>query len=194
MSLITINEFKLFNKINTADPSLDDFIQNIISYAQKQAEEYVNYNLEFNTYEELINGNGLDRVYPYNIPIKNVYEVTKYDSKTKTFVELRENVDYNRLIFDNHSIILDGYIFEIGMKNYKVKYEAGYTDSDVPANVKLGLLELATIYFNESKQGEGNLIIASKNKAQTGASENYDKDIEMKILERRFGKYVKPNV
>ncbi|MCX7611849.1 MAG: hypothetical protein N2043_09715 [Ignavibacterium sp.] len=192
MSVITLTEFKVFNKISTDDVSLDIFLQDIIEYAQAQAENYCGVKFELKEYVELYDGDQSNVLILNNYPIKNIKKIRMFDGVNWNL--LVSGIDYNRLLFDEHRIILDGGIFQKGIKNYEITYEAGYTENEMPLDIRLGILELASVIFSESKQGDGTLLVNSKNKGQIGLTESYDKDIENKILTSRFKRYRKHNV
>lgn len=192
MSIISLTEFKVFNKIPTDNTEYDIFFQSIIEYAQSQAENFCNREFLAKDYIEILDGDGTNILVLENFPINSVDYIKYYDGVD--WKALIQGQDYNRLIIDDYKIILDGGIFAKGIKNYEIKYNAGYIETEIPKDIKFGLLELASIYFNESKQGDGTLIINNKNKGQVGLSENYDKEAELKILNQRFRKYRKINV
>jgi len=190
MSIISLTLFKLFNKIATDDVTLDEYLSQLLEQAEDSAESYCNRKFLVSDYVEYYSGDNTNTLLLDNFPIQNVSKIERYDGENWT--ELVEGEDYTRLIIDKDKIILDGGIFEKGSYNYRVTYQAGYKEEEMPEDIKLGLLELSCIYFNESKVGDGNLLINSKDRNQM--TESYDKNAEDKVLKYRFAKYRKWNV
>jgi len=188
--MISIFEFKQFNKLDQTNTELDNFIQLLIDIAVDNAINYLNYDFRKKDYVEVYDGDNTDRLILNNYPVNNVSSIAKYDSLTGIFQPLVQGVDYSRLIIkDKMMIVLEGNLFEAGNQNYQISYNAGYSDNELPKDIKLGLLELTSLYFNESSQGQGILFVIQKNRAQMGMTESFDKDAEQRIFETRFQKY-----
>lgn len=193
--MISIFEFKQFNKLDQTNTELDNFIQLLVDIAVDNVINYLNYDFRKRDYVEVYDGDNSDRLILNNYPVNSVSSIAKYDSLTGGFQTLIQDVDYSRLIIkDKTMVILEGGLFEAGNQNYQVSYNAGYDGNDLPKDIKLGLLELASLYFNESSQGQGMLFVIQKNRPQMGMTESFDKDAEQRILETRFQKYRRYNV
>jgi len=193
--MISIFEFKEFNKLDQTNTELDNFIQLLIDVAVDNAINYLNYDIRKKDYVELYDGDNSDRLILNNYPVNSVLSIGKYDSLTGSFKMLVQGIDYSRLIIkDKAMIILEGGLFDAGNQNYQISYNAGYDDIELPKDIKLGILELASLYFNESSQGQGMLFVIQKNRPQMGMTENFDKNAEQRIFETRFQKYRRYNV
>lgn len=193
--MISIFEFKQFNKLDQTNTELDNFIQLLIDIAVDNAINYLNYDFRKKDYVEVYDGDNTDRLILNNYPVNSVSSIAKYDSLTRSFRTLVQGVDYSRLIIkDKMMIVLEGNLFEAGNQNYQVSYNAGYDENELPKDIKLGILELASLYFNESSQGQGMLFVIQKNRPQMGMTENFDKNAEQRIFETRFQKYRRYNV
>jgi len=193
--MISIFEFKQFNKLDQTNTELDNFIQLLIDIAVDNVINYLNYDFRNKDYVEVYDGDNTDRLILNNYPVNNVSSIAKYDSLSGNFQALVQGIDYSRLIIkDKMMIVLEGNLFEAGNQNYQIGYNAGYSEDELPKDIKLGLLELTSLYFNESSQGQGILFVIQKNRAQMGMTESFDKDAEQRIFETRFQKYRRYNV
>lgn len=147
MPLTTNTEVKaLFNISYSGD---DTLLTTIIAQAQKEAETFCGYAFDVATYTEYFDGTGNDSVRIGNLPIASI--TTLHDDILRAYGAdtLVDSDDY--VFYKDQGIIkLDGFNFDIGLKNIKVVYIAGYGTGGgtAPTDLKLAIQKLtASIYL-----------------------------------------------
>jgi len=162
--LVTLDEAKSHLRI---DGTYDDTkVTSLIKIAQDHAERYTSraINLSDYKYIETRDSNDYDRVYnKFNVDKRSlrVGKITELTS-IKTFdtegTETAETLsEYQLENYDQYSDIIqkDGSAFPTGSRTYaplEIEFKAGYTASTLPDQIKLAILELVALWY-ENREG-----------------------------------------
>lgn len=139
--LVELEEYKSYLKIY--DTKYDNELLSFILSVENRIKNFLNSEILAQNYTELYNGNDSSYLSLYKIPIISVNKIEKYDTGTKTWIELLLNVDYYRMEIIDNLLFLDGYMFETGVYNYRVTYRAGY--ETIPDLIKHACKELVKV-------------------------------------------------
>ena len=142
--MITAEDFKNYISLNTSD--YDSVIDVLISGAVSWVEVMVNNKIKEDTVEEYFDGDEIDSdIYlSNNLNLKNLTVEYKNDGG---WIVL-PNTEY---VFYKDQGIVKLKSVRRGERNYKINYKAGFTDSDVPDNLRLAILKLAGKLWNQRK-------------------------------------------
>lgn len=187
--MITSTEFKSF--IDLASSSYDTKIALIVAGVNKFIQNYCCNQLVSGEVTEYFDG---DEVVDYELFLENRINlssvVVSYNTGTESVPVwvVEDRADYIERL-DEGIIKLDS--VRAGEKNYKVVYTAGFTltgeSANVPDDLKLGCLKLASAFFNKSKsEGQGS-------EGLDGASISFTKSITPEIKEL-IGNYCSKNI
>jgi len=142
--LITAENFRSYISLDTSD--YDGIIEMLISGAVSWIEVMLSNKIDEDSVEEYFDGDEIDEnVYlANNLNIKDL--TVEYDSDG-SWVAVPDT-DY--VFYKDQGIVkLDN--VRSGELNYKISYKAGYTDSDVPDDLKLAILKLVGKLWNQRK-------------------------------------------
>lgn len=142
--MITAEDFKDYISLTTSD--YDSVIDVLISGAVSWAEIMVNNKIKEDTIEEYFDGDEIDEdmYLQYNLNLKDL--TVKYESDGSWII--LPDTEY---VFYKDQGIVRLKSIRPGEMNYQVGYKAGFTDSDVPDNLKLAILKLVGKLWNQRK-------------------------------------------
>ncbi len=193
MSLVLLNEYKEILHIEGNDE--DEFIGILAQEIEGIVKEHLNFEIEVTDYIQEYDGNNSDFLILDSYPIKSVSKIEVYEgldsSNQEIWRELIKGVDYQRLIIGSSMIILEGYTFLEGYKNYRIKYQAGY--EDCPSVIKNACKKLMKLAYDELKKSDSVGISSLSQGANFSRNVVFDKNEFSKILEQIQG-YRKVNV
>ena len=158
--LINKEDFKQHAEVDTNDDDelLDIYCNAIDAYLK----EYLNRQIEKETYTEYFDGDDLDETillkeYPVVSLTSLQYRTGTYSSPTWNDID----EDYYQLDDENGMVLMD--VDYSGRRNIKAVYEAGYSDSStdqeagysaIPYPIKLAAMKLVSKVYNK-KRSEG---------------------------------------
>lgn len=163
--LITINDFKTYNQIT--DSTNDTLISMVISASWNYCEGYCNRKFESQTHTYYMKADTYeDCVFLDNTPITSLTAIEEFNgAQYIPFVTGSVSPQINKQMI----ILYDNYLMK-GLE-YKITYVGGYTAQTFPIDLKVVMLEIATMMYNQSapagiaRLGINNISIGS------GASE-----------------------
>lgn len=182
-AIVTLAEAKEQMKVENSDTALDDTLETYINDASSAVESYTQRKIVVQSItNELHDGDGGNILYPKYFPIQQLstessptdaqklsalqYRFTPSDSWTnvsddidEVFIETGDNSwkPYIELWDDT---------FYAGRRNIKISYKAGYTT--VPSDIKMVVLEMIQMRWNEAKRGNDWLGMGNVNQGQSG--------------------------
>lgn len=151
--VITLQEYKDYAKITQTE--LDSFLEIMAEEAESIVESYLGRKLVADDYTDYYDGTNSNYLIVDNYPINSITSIYKYEDGVYQELDLSE---YNYRTF-GHKIIIDDYIFEEGVGNYKVVYNGGW--ESLPKDIELALKKLFVVLFNESPYKNNTLGMAS---------------------------------
>ncbi len=182
--MVTLAELK--NYLNIKNNSLDTALQGFLESAINRVKTYTNNNIEVTEYIEFYDGTGTNLLPLRNFPvIEDSIFIEYYDSNSWVAVDVNDIsvVNYNTCLLNRKDI------FYKGDANYRVYYRAGY--KTIPPEIKTAVLELASLYFQNSKYADGKLGYRQKSRADT--NEIFDLEAEREVL-KKIDKYYIVNI
>ncbi len=142
--IISKEEFKIYISLNTND--FDDTIGLLVSGAVKWVETMIDNIVAETQVEEYFDGDEIrNSIYlTNNFNIQNL--VIEYESNGN-WVTI-PNSDY--VFYDDEGSVKLDYV-RGGEQNYKVTYKVGYTNKNIPADLKLAILKIVGRLWNKRK-------------------------------------------
>lgn len=144
MAIITLEELKTHLKITGS--SLDTELQSVVDVANKYVETYCDRIFEETEYEEILDGTGTNALILTHRPVTEITSIYTYDEEV---LEREDNLS-DGYYYKN----LDtGLIFNVCpwprcRGCIVATYSAGYSDENMPADLKFATLEVASFYYN----------------------------------------------
>lgn len=117
----------------------DDLITDLINAAYKALEGYIHHPLKAADYIEEYSGDGTNTLILRKYPINSVEYI--YDDVLRDFAAI-SLIDSENYVIDNDEevgsvrLFKNVAVFTRGVKNIKIKYNAGFTDENMPADAK----------------------------------------------------------
>lgn len=154
--LITITDFKTFNKMDFDSTEFDSSINQCISSSIDFTSTYCNRDFQSGSFNEYYTGDGTNILYLDNPNIQSVEKIYCDMGGMYEFQELYNSQNNSgSLIIDNKNnciMLRNGYSFykSYNSRNIKVEYHAGYTSANLPQDLKQVLLELASYNYNNT--------------------------------------------
>lgn len=108
---------------------------------------YLGYDTSVKVHHDYLSGIGINRIYPM---ARHITEVTGLT------VNGAEVSDYE--LIDDH-IRLNAGVFPEGVENIEIRYSAGWTESQLPDSIRITVLQIASLMFQEAN---GNIGVTSK--------------------------------
>lgn len=193
MSLVLLNEYKEILHIEGNNE--DEFIGILSQEVESIVKEYLNWQIEVDDYIEEYDGNDDDFLVLNNSPIVSVSKVEVYEGLDSLgqdiWTELVKGVDYERMIISSSILILYGYVFASGYKNYRITYRAGY--ENCPAPIQNACKKLMKLTYDELKKSDSIGVSSLSQGANFSRNIVFEKDEFSKILEK-ISSYRKLNV
>ena len=128
-------------------------IEDLIKKVSAMFDSYLGRGLERTTHSELYDGNGLPRLRLDNWPIisiTNLYEDTSRAFGTSSILDTDSYMIYN----DKYIQLLHTVFYETDA-SIKVEYQAGYTEANMPEDIKLACVnEVVRNYKNRFMSGD----------------------------------------
>lgn len=162
--MVTVSDFKLYNKLDGT--GTDEFISVSLDYAIDAVESYCNRKFTYGEYTQYSNGNNSCSLNLQNYPVKAITSVSVYNGTDfeNIFSGSDSTSDSLFLVAETNSIeLIKGYSFTKGRKNIKTVYTSGFSTGEAYNDIKGVLLEMATVFYNNSpKSNKGLLGLSSK--------------------------------
>lgn len=158
--LITLTDFKTFNKMNLDETEFDSSINQCISASVDFTNNYCNRDFTSMSHLEWYQGSGYHTLYLDNMPIHSVQLIqadsgmSVYDPVTIYDLEIQpDSLIINQK--DNSIRLTNGAYFykSYSDRNILVNYNAGYTSDTIPQDLKQVMIEIATHFYNNSSNG-----------------------------------------
>jgi len=138
IALVDVSEVKTYGALSQDDPSDIDLLESLINSASQDIADYCNreFILVSEDVSEIFEGDGTDTVYLRNAPITSDISATSdiyYWSGTEwtnlTSATIRQNSAKGIIKFTDGNRFIDGL-------EYKITYQYGWSQSNVPADLK----------------------------------------------------------
>ncbi len=142
--IVSKEDFKIYTNLNTND--FDDTIGLLISGAVKWTEVMVNNIIEETQVEEYFDGDEIkNNIYlSDNLNIQNL--VIQHEGDGGWFTV--SDSDY--IFYNDEGVVKLDYV-RYGEQNYKVTYKAGYTNKNIPSDLKLAILKIVGKLWNKRR-------------------------------------------
>jgi hypothetical protein len=161
--MISLDELKYY--LNISDNSQDDFLLKIIDMAVERINNLCRRNINYGTRYDIIDGNNQNLIWLKDFPVEKI-----------TFIKYRKDTgSFDHDLFDNGSItdntyldkitgkliLLNNYLFPVGISNIQIKYFSGYLDNapdpvnETPKDLKSIALLMSAELFLKSFQNVG---------------------------------------
>lgn len=178
--IINTEDFKTYISLNTND--FDDTITMLINGAVKWVECMVNNKIEESDIEDYFDGDDIDDeiFLTYNLKLQNLTVENEQEDVW------REVPDTSYKFYSDEGVVKLDYV-RLGERNYRAKYKTGFTNKNIPDDLKLAILKIVGKLWNKRKS-DG---IKMENLGDAGVTwENYLSPDIASIL----GKYKKYNI
>ena len=146
--LCTLDAVKKFTglDIDTTVDNIDDMLERLITSKTEAITKYIGFNqILAADYTEYQDGDGTNILFPYNTPINSI--TTIHDSIEWTYdADDLIDSDYYKLV-DKRRIVMKNYVFNKGVHNIKVVYNAGF--ADIPVDLTQVCIEETVRAYNE---------------------------------------------
>jgi hypothetical protein len=155
VALVSLDYAKKHLRIPTSNTSVDDILGNAVNQASKLVCGFCNRGFLLGDYTEYHDGHGTQTLYPNVFPINSgAASVTLYISSDREYTA-DQLVDADDIIVypEDGKIELDGLYFYTGKRNIKLTYNAGYSLSDMPDDVKLSVCRVVERIWKRSNGG-----------------------------------------
>ena len=180
----TVAAVKQALKIDSGDTDHDQEIEDLINACYLMLEGYIHHPLKATDYTEYYDGDGTNSLVLRKYPINSVASI--YDDIDRVFAatELVAAADY---VIDNEEevgtvrLFQNTAIFQKGIKNIKITYNAGYTT--IPKDAARACIMLVSYYFN--RQGSEGMTAQSIG----GKSESYVDEALPLYIRQMVNKY-----
>ena len=154
--MITVEQLKTY--LGVSGTSEDSLLELLKNSAENIVTNYIGRNLLADDYEELINGNAQKEIILENYPLNTA--VVYYYNSDEQWEEIESS-----MIKKSGRILLYSPMIR-GYNNYKVVYNAGYTET--PADIVMATIKIASRYYN-TRTSDG-----VKSESVNGDSISYD--------------------
>ena len=182
-AIVTLAEAKEQLKVENADTALDDTLTAYINEISSAVELYTKRKIVSQSIaSEIHDGDGSSILYPRYFPIQQLsVESSPTDAQKLASVQYRNSPDsdWTDIVSDIDHIFLDTgddalrpfielyqNFFYYGIRNIRIKYKAGYTT--VPSDIKVLVLEMIQMRWNEAKRGNDWLGQGNMNQSESG--------------------------
>lgn len=135
MSFTTLENVKQY--INIKNNTDDTLLSNLILSVEQLFKTYMSRDIIETDYTEILNGNGNKFITVNNTPINSINSIIINDKQ----------IDINKAIFDNIMIVLKENIFEKGMLNCVISYNAGLRN--IPKDLQQAANEMVGIKYKQ---------------------------------------------
>ena len=165
--IVTIEEFNTYtNDFNDAS-DIVDMKNGFIQTAQDVVSDHIGYNVEETTHDEyLSNGQATPFLWLYGLPVTKVNSISISGS----------DVDLTSFTIFGRTLRLNDGVWPIGIGNYHVNYDAGWTAETAPSVIKDTIKQIASLLLQEAG---GNIGITGKSMSENSRTyinyTNYDK-------------------
>jgi len=165
---MTLTDYKTFLGISSSDE--DGLIETISDEVVASVKQYLGRDLDSASYVEIYDGDGTPFLATLQYPITSVDTLEVYDGEN--WDTWTEGDEYVRIVIrpNGESIYLDGNVFEKGIQNIRLSYDAGY--STVPLPIQRVYKELVYLYYGEFKKDQS-LGVESVTKGNPGFTKRY---------------------
>ena len=142
--IINTEDFKTYISLNTND--FDDVIVLLINSAIGWAESMIQNKIEEDSIEEYFDGDEInnDIFLSYNLNLQNL--LLEYEVEGNW----QEVSDVNYRFYSDEGVVSLDYV-RLGERNYRATYKTGYTNKNIPADLKLAILKIVGRLWNKRK-------------------------------------------
>lgn len=175
ISLCTLAEAKSFLQgSTTGSTTYDPRYELIIDSVSKRFNGEVGYCLKKNDYVEDHDGNGTREMYLDRWPVSTSGVIVAIDD-TYTFTTAYYVTSTDvRPYYAEGKLYLYGDAFSEGRLNIRVTYAAGYSTSEIPADLKRAALETVQLFWNREEKRDR---IGIRSESMEGGSRTFETDL-----------------
>jgi len=142
--IVSKEDFKIYTSLNTND--FDDTIGLLISGAIKWIEVMVDNKIEETQIEEYFDGDEIEN----NIYLSDNLNIQDLVIQYKSGDDWLTIPDNDYIFYDDEGVVKLNYV-RYGDQNYKVVYKVGFTNKNIPDNLKLAILKIVGKLWNKRR-------------------------------------------
>lgn len=150
-----VNCSELRSQFKVAITDDDHVLLPLLKAAEEKAKRYCGTVLEAEDVTEYRDGDGTDVLLLKNYPVNSVASV--YDDVDRTYAAASLIAAADYMFESSGRLILDALVFNIGRQNVKVTYNAGYTATAMPYDLKKAIANIAFADYLEAN-GSINMV------------------------------------
>jgi len=179
-SLLSISDAANYLGTSTATTEINDAIGEIINVVSYRFNDETGRPLKNRSHTEYRDGNGKNILYLSQYPISSTTITITIDG-TRAFTSTDYIVTSTDVVLstDSGEIRLDGYTFDIGQRNVKIQYSAGYSSSGAHSLTQAAKEYVKLIYDRRTKKGNAEAGIRSE--SWEGHSITYENDLPWSV-------------
>lgn len=177
-SIVQLEEVRDYLKVPSGDSALDNFIFWAVDLASGVIEDYLGKAVKSVEVEWITDGCSSAILFLDQYPFIALVGVTN-DEKlanlqyrdsdgTGEWADLVDDLDLIDTSENWKIVLLGSNYFPFGTRNIRVKYYAGWASP--PADIRKVCLEMVSVFYDESKQGNNRLGMSSKNMSGSGGN------------------------
>lgn len=164
-ALLTLAETKSFLTVPSAETSSEALIEGFINECSELIERYCGRVFIKRELTEKYSGHGGFELMPKSWPIVQITSL--HDSVDRIFdaTSLVDPANYETITNElAEPFLVQRYdsVFNRGLRNIKLVYQAGYNFEDIPSDIKLACKIAVAYYFNKQQQKDWTQAVKSK--------------------------------
>ena len=164
--IVTLVEFNTYSGNMENSPAVVSMKERMLKAAQEIVSDYLGYNVEETEYNDYLSPIGQPVLYLNAYPVSRILSLSLCGS----------DIPASDYTIGGRGIRLNSGVWPTGIDTVFCSYEAGWTAVTVPENVKMTILQIASLMLEESG---GNIGITGKTMAENSRTfinyTNYDK-------------------
>lgn len=148
MALVTVEKCREF--LNLEDDNESSHVEDLIDYVSAFIETYTKRTFLTATHTDYFDGNGTDTLFLNQRPVSSITSIHIDDGRS--FGASTQISSSAIVLYDDEGYVrLDGDIFSRGIRNIKVIYVAGYSQSSIPPDVQFACIKLVQELYKDGK-------------------------------------------
>jgi len=164
--IVTLDEFNTYSGNMESSESVAAMKESMLMASQEVVSDYLGYSVESKQYDDYLSPIGQPVLYLNAYPVSRILNLSLCGS----------DIPASDYTIGGRGIRLNSGVWPTGIDTVYCSYVAGWSASDVPENVKMTILQIASLMLEESG---GNIGITGKTMAENSRTfvnyTNYDK-------------------
>jgi hypothetical protein len=175
MGMITTDQLALYSGIKSADSNRLALMEIYIGAAEQAVRDYLGFDPQNQDYVHMLDGDGSRSLQLRAWPVESIASIVRQG----------ESIDPAGVNIDREFLrYLDGTTWPNAPLSVVVTYTAGWSSSEMPAAIKLAVLQIAALKYTEEG---GNLAVTSKSFGDAGTRTFQNSTNLEKFLEKLEG-------